>query len=199
MIDATSSLPDILDHVWGLLVRGGADKKHAYHFPVLATQGQAGVQQRTVVLRKTIVADSILRAYSDARTLKVSDLQANPTAHWLFYDHSSKEQIRVRGRATLHQRDELAETLWNSIPPGARGDYVGPVPPGTRTEGYTDNLPNDFREEPTEENTQAGFANFVVIDCEVTAIDYLRLRRGGHLRAQFIRENDAWNSYWTAP
>ena len=199
MLDSSSSLSDILDHTWGLLTRGGADKKHAYHFPYLATYGPMGVQQRTVVLRKAYASKRILRCYSDARTQKIADLQQNPIVNWLFYDHGSKEQIRARGRITLHQQDALAEELWDNIPPKGRGDYVGPVPPGTHTDHYTDNLPPDFREEPTEENTRQGFDNFTVMECEVTTVDYLKLDRNGHLRAQFAWQEDRWNSYWTAP
>ena len=199
MIDSSSSLPEILDHVWGLLVRGGADKKHPYHYPALATYGTDGLQQRIVVLRKTIQADRQLRSYSDARTQKIEDLQQQPEAHWLFYDHGSKEQIRARTRLTLHRQDALAKELWDTIPPKGRGDYIGPVAPGTRTEQYTDNLPEAFEEEPTEENTRVGLDHFVVMEGEVVALDYLKLMHEGHVRAQFDWQDGEWASHWTAP
>ena len=199
MIDPSSSLLEILDHVWGMLGRGAADKKHPYHFPALATYGSEGIQQRIVVLRKLLRPERQLRSYSDARTQKVEDLRQHPQAQWLFYDHGSKEQIRARSRITLHHQNTLAKELWDNTPPKARGDYVGPVSPGTHTDSYTDNLPAAFEKEPTEENTQQGFNNFVVIDCEVIALDFLKLRRGGHLRAQFHWQNDEWASTWTAP
>ena len=182
-----------------MLGRGAADKKHPYHFPALATQGAEGVQQRIVVLRKLLRRERILRSYSDERTQKIRDLRQQPEAHWLFYDHGSKEQIRARSRITLHHQDALAKEMWERTPPKARGDYVGPVPPGTHTDAYTDNLPEAFEEEPTEENTQQGFDNFVVMDCEVIALDFLKLRREGHLRAQFRWRNGTWAHYWTAP
>ena len=199
MINSSSSLSDILDHVWGLLVRGGADKKHPYHFPSLATYGAQGVQQRTVVLRKTMKPERLLRSYSDVRTQKIEDLAQYSEAHWLFYDHGSKEQIRARTRITLHRQDALAKELWASIPPKGRGDYVGPVAPGTHTKQYTDNLPPAFAEEPTEENTEEGFQHFVVMDCEVVALDFLKLQREGHVRTQFHWQDDQWASSWTAP
>ena len=199
MIDPSSSLSDILDHVWGMLGRGAADKKHPYHFPALATYGAEGVQQRIVVLRETQKAARQLRSYSDARTQKIADMRQQPEVHWLFYDHGSKEQIRARGRIRLYQQDAIAKELWDNTPPKARGDYVGPVAPGTHTGTYTDNLPSSFEEEPTQENTQPGFDNFVVIDCEVVALDFLKLRKDGHLRAQFYWQEGNWASYWTAP
>lgn len=199
MIDPSSSLSEILDHVWGMLVRGGADKKNPYHFPALATYGASGVQQRIVVLRKVSPSERMLRTYSDARTQKVADIQKQAEAHWLFYDHSNKEQIRVQGRVTLHQRDALAQEVWNTVPPKGRGDYVGPMAPGTHTDHYTDNLPTAFQEEPTKENTQQGIENFVVLACEAVALDFLKLRRNGHLRAQFHWQDDKWIGRWTAP
>lgn len=199
MAQPISSLSDIADHVWGLLIRGGADKKHAFHYPSLATVGKQGVQQRTVVLRKALKPERHLISYSDWRTRKISDLQQQPAGSWLFYDHGSKEQIRARGLVTLHRQDSLAEEHWGAIPPAARGDYLGPVAPGTSTEAPTDNLPDDFREEPTEENTQKGFANFTVMVGEIVEIDYLKLRREGHLRARFHWQENAWQGQWVAP
>ena len=199
MIQPTSSLPDILDHVWGLLIRGGADKKHPFHYPVLATFGKQLVQQRTVVLRKALKPERQLLSYSDQRTQKITDLRQQPEGGWLFYDHGSKEQIRARSIITLHHQDQTAQEHWNAIPPAARGDYLGPVPPGTPSKTYTDNLPTDFREAPTEKNTQKGFSNFVVMVSEVTALDYLKLSRAGHLRTQFHWREDGWRGSWVAP
>ncbi len=199
MIQPTSSLPDILDHVWGLLIRSGADKKHAFHYPSLATIGGQGVQQRTVVLRKALKPERQLISYSDQRTQKVADLRQQSEGSWLFYDHGSKEQIRAQSIITLYHQDQLAQEHWGAIPPGGRGDYLGPVPPGTPSETYTDNLPADFKEQPSEENTQKGFGNFVVLVGEVVALDYLKLSREGHLRTQFHWQEDDWQGSWVAP
>ena len=199
MFDPSSFLSEILDHVWGMLVRGGADKKHPYHFPALATYGPQGVQQRIVVLRKVLQPERLLRSYSDARTQKVADMRQRSEAHWLFYDHSNKEQIRVQSRVTLHHQDTLAQEVWDTIPPQGRGDYIGPMAPGTHTDHYTDNLPAAFKEEPTKENTRQGFDNFMVLDGEAISLDFLKLRRDGHLRAQFHWQDDEWKGRWTAP
>ncbi len=199
MIQPTSSLPDILDHVWGLLVRGGADKKHQLHYPALATLGEQGIQQRTVVLRKALKPERQLISYSDQRTQKIADLRRQLEGGWLFYDHGSKEQIRARSIITLHHKDQTARGHWDAMPPGARGDYLGPVAPGTLSETYIDNLPPDFKENATVENTQEGFGNFVVLVSEVITLDYLKLRREGHLRAQFHWQEDAWQGSWVAP
>ena len=199
MIQPTSSLPDILDHLWGLLVRSGADKKHAFQYPSLATFGEQGIQQRTVVLRKVLKPERQLISYSDQRTQKIADLRHQPESSWLFYDHGSKEQVRAQTLITLHHQDQMAREHWDAIPPSGRGDYLGPMAPGTRSETYTDNLPNDFKDQPTEEDTQRGFGNFVTLVGEVIALDYLKLRREGHLRAQFHWQESSWQGSWVTP
>lgn len=199
MIAPESTLEELIDHVWGMLVRGGADKKHAFHFPSLATSGKLGIEQRTVVLRKADKENRLLICYSDQRTRKIDDLQREPIAHWLFYDHGSKEQIRAKVKIRLYHQDEEAKKVWQEIPPAGRGDYVGPMPPGTRTEGYTDNLPNSFKKEPTSENTQNGYENFVLMKSEVYHLDFLKLQREGHLRAQFTWDQSQWLGSWIAP
>ena len=199
MSQPTSSLPKILNHLWDLLVRGGADKKHPFHYPALATFGDQGIQQRTVVLRKALKPERQLISYSDQRTQKIADLRQQLEGGWLFYDHGSKEQVRAQTLITLHHQDQIARKHWNAIPPGARGDYLGPVAPGTPSKTYIDNLPADFKENAIEENTEEGFSNFVVLASEVIALDYLKLRREGHLRAQFHWQEDDWQGSWVAP
>jgi len=201
MIDKNSSLEDILEHSWGLLGRGGADAKHPFHYPVLATFNHTGVQQRTVVLRDTQRPDGLLITYSDIRTQKIADMRENGQANWLFYDHSSKEQIRAKGSVTVHHQDEESRKKWDDIPPGARGDYMGPHPPGTEADQYENNLPKSFLEEPTQENTAVGIEHFCMIISRIQEIDYLKLMRGGHLRCRFSREEDenAWKKHWLAP
>ncbi len=199
MIDKDSSLEEILAHVWGSIARGSADTKHAYHFPVLATSENNSLSQRTIVLRAADIKKRHLICYSDIRTQKVKDIKANPDTSWLFYDHQYKEQIRASAKATIHHQDEVAEQLWEQIPPKNRGDYLGPHAPGTEVEQYSNNLPDDFSQQPTEENTQAGWKNFSVIVSEVYAIDFLKLMKGGHLRNYFAWEDGQWTMQWITP
>jgi hypothetical protein len=199
MIDKNSTLDEILDHAWGLLGRGGADAKHPFHYPVLATFNAQNVQQRTVVLRDTRRPEGYLIAYSDIRTQKIADLRENGKANWLFYDHGNKEQIRAKGDMIIHHQDEVAQDKWEQIPPKARGDYIGPLKPGTERDTYEANLPEDFLEEPSHKNTEQGFENFCVLLSKIQVMDYLKLMKGGHLRTRFSRENDVWRKRWVAP
>ena len=199
MISPDATLEEILDHVWGMLVRGGADAKHAYHFPAFATRGPTGIEQRTVVLRQANKVIRQLTCYSDQRTQKMDDLRQNEQAHWLFYDHGSKEQIRAKARVTWHNQNEKAREIWQNIPPKNRGDYLGPVAPGTNVPQQTDNLPPKFKDEPTKESTQSGFTNFVLIVSTVYQLDFLKLGREGHLRTRYNWNGEQWEGSWVAP
>ncbi|MDF9798319.1 pyridoxamine 5'-phosphate oxidase [Catalinimonas alkaloidigena] len=199
MIDQVSSLEEIMAHIWGTLARGGADAKHAYHFPVFATVIANEVKQRTLVLRDSNIQKRQLVSFTDIRTQKVRDIRANTNVNWLFYDHKSKEQIRASSIATLHHMDEQSETYWRNIPPKNRGDYLGPHAPGSQLDHYAGNLPQDFLEKPTEKNTERGRENFCVIICEVNTIDFLKLMKDGHLRTLFTWKDNSWKKNWLAP
>lgn len=199
MIDKSSSLEEILEHVWGMLGRGGADAKHPFHYPSLATFNADSVQQRTVVLRDTQRPEGYLISYSDIRTQKIADLRENGKVNWLFYDHSSKEQIRAKGKISIHHKDEIAREKWERIPPKSRGDYIGPLEPGTASANYESNLTESFSEMPSQENTRHGFENFCVLISKIEEIDFLKLMRGGHLRTRFLKEASGWQKSWVAP
>ncbi len=199
MIDKNASLKQILDHAWDLLLQGSQDKEHPFRYPALATFDAKQIHQRTVVLRQTDTRQRKLICYSDFRTRKIQDLQQKQQANWLFYDHSSKEQLRVSSLATLVYQTEEARQVWDAIPPKGRADYIGPVAPGTPADQYISNLPADFVKEQNEENTAEGFKNFCIVSCEVYQVEYLQLMKGGHLRAAFWYEADQWKKQWLAP
>jgi hypothetical protein len=200
MITQKSTLDEVLAHLWGRLTLGASDGKHAYHFPVLATLGAGKVQQRTVVLRKVETENRSLYCYTDIRAAKVKDIQDNTQAQWLFYDPKSREQIRIESCAQVHHQDDLTRKIWNDTPPSARGDYLGSMAPGMLTETYTPNLPQAFIEgDPSIASTEKGYQHFCVLFCEVSSIDFLALRKSGHIRTKFRWESDQWHSSWLAP
>ena len=48
------------------------------------------------------------------------------------------------------------------------------------------NIPDEFRfGDPKIEETEKGFENFVIVQCQFTSIDYLSLKYSGHSRCRF--------------
>ncbi|MEM0983490.1 MAG: pyridoxamine 5'-phosphate oxidase family protein [Planctomycetota bacterium] len=195
------SLETILDDCWADLVRGKADRKHAYHLPVIATVDPDGLPAaRTVVLRAADRDAGELRFHTDARSPKLKHLGARPTVLWHFYDKGSKRQLRVRSIATIHTDDALADEAWANTRLMSRRCYLAPAPPSTESDTPTPNLPTEFESrDPTKEESEAGRANFAVVTTRVDEIDWLWLRHQGHLRARFTRTDGGYTSTWLEP
>lgn len=197
----TPSLDKIYNEAWLSLQRGASDPKHAFHWPVLGTTGK-DIALRKVVLRGASRHGATLRCYSDYRTGKIEDLLHTPKAVWLFYDREHKIQLRAEGLTVIHHKNENARDVWDKIPAENRRDYTGPIAPGTLTQDYEPNLAGPFRSgEPTRENTASGFENFAIVETALYRLEYLQLRKEGHIRCLFEKERPSggWTQSWLAP
>lgn len=195
--------PDaILDDVWAALARGKADRKHAYHQPVIATTDAEGrPDARTVVLRFVDRATSTLGFHTDARSPKLDHLRLAPTLAWHFYDPGAKTQLRIRAEASIHTDDPIADEAWAATRLFSRRCYLAPRPPSLPAARPSPNLPEDLLEtDPDHDRSEAGRANFAVVRARILEIDWLWLRRGGHLRARFTGGPDADPGFtWLEP
>lgn len=178
----------LVQEIWAKLVRGAADRKHEYHFPALATaQTERGCSVRTVVLRKVVPTERQLICYTDYRSAKVQDLQANDRVEWLFYHHGHQEQIRLSGRIRAHRKDMLSASYWQRVPDEGKKDYVSPLAPGASLQAGDLSTFSD----PLE--------NFTVLVCTVDRIDWLQLGRQSHQRAVFDWDGRQWNGGAVVP
>lgn len=194
------SLKELKLHIWQQIIEGVKNENHGFHFPVLATVGSEGIRQRILTLREAEPEARILIAFSDYRTGKVADLLQNSRANWLFFNNASKEQLRADSQVTIHHKDEYARILWDNLPPSSRTEFLGVLSPGTTSQDYTNNYPEFvFNKELNYENTENGFENFCVLSCEVSNLDYLQLRKSGHVRAQYFWRDNEWKGSWVAP
>ena len=181
-------LDSIFVQIWIDLGQGALRGRHPFHTPVLATQGDAGPDARTVVLRDADAGLRRLICHTDIRSPKIRALQSQPQVAWLFYDRSNNTQLRARGRVRVSHDDELARTRWKASAARSRDCYHAALAPSTPAS-------SPAAPEPLE----SGFENFAVIDCEVDSIDWLYLQHGGHLRARFDWRDGQWASTWLAP
>lgn len=194
------SLKELKFHLWRQIMEGVNHEDHGFRFPVLATIGSEGIRQRTLTLREAEPDARILIAFSDYRTGKVADLLQNSRANWLFYNQETREQVRADSQVTIHHKDEYARILWENLTPPSRIEYMGILSPGTTTQEYTNNLPEFVStDELNPENTESGFENFCVLSCVVSNLDYLQVRKNGHVRAQYFWRDNEWKGSWVAP
>ncbi|MGL5114605.1 MAG: pyridoxamine 5'-phosphate oxidase family protein [Beijerinckiaceae bacterium] len=189
-------LAETLAESWRLLARGVADRRSAFHHPVVATLGLDGRPcARTVILRSCDAGVRLLRFHTDIRSEKIAELRRDPRVAMHFYDSGAKIQVRVEGRAALHADDGIADAAWGGSRLFSRQCY-GVVPgPGTEIgQGGDFTLPDTSNEE-----TVAGRANFVAVIVAVEQLEWLYLAAAGHRRALFSWNSDVLQSGWRTP
>jgi len=183
-----------------MLDRGARNFTHPFHWPALATCGGDRVNLRTVILRDFLKSDRILICHSDFRAPKVSQIQNNPAASWLFYHPKEKIQLRISGNVTLHTHDSLAEKQWDSTHIISRINYRTTYPPGTPIQEPASGLLDSILDKSSELlHSQAGRENFAVIVCRFNHMDWLILRATGHMRAQFTWDGNKLKAVWVVP
>ena len=182
------NLDELLIHSWKLLETATTDRKSPMRFGAVGTRHAEDVNLRTVVLRQVKVGKLLF--YTDFRSPKVKELQANNTISWLFYDPTQQVQLRLYGRANLlHNSLECLE-IWKNMPDYAKKDYITSHAPSSNLEATT--IPSYLS------NLDA--SNFCVVVSNIYKIDYLKLQRAGHIRAKFERnESGQWKGNWLVP
>ncbi len=185
--DEEPRLSAVLCECWQLLIEGAADPQHDFHTLALgsASPGE-GCALRTVELRKVDREARQLNFYTDLRSRKVGEIQADPRVALLFLSHSEDTQLRVQAEARIHHGDALAAAAWAEVPPAERRYFMVSGPPGLPWAWPTSGLPSHLESSaPSEAESRLGQVNFAVVVCTVKQIDWLYLTPDGHRRATF--------------
>lgn len=191
-------LDEVAEQSWQLLGRGGADSKDPFHSPTLITMGQDGFPAaRTVILRKTLRPERVLLCHSDWRAQKVAQVQAHDRVMWHCWHPKHRIQLRLRGRATIHRDDELAQEAWEQANHSSKLSYSATQPPGTEVDSLAlAQAAYTHYDELASADPEAWRMHFCVIRSQIEAFDYLLLDRSGHRRAQFTWQGDHWQGRW---
>lgn len=193
---------EILERVWVLLERGTSNRKDDFHTPVLATVRADGApEMRTVVFRKVVREPRALMCHIDWRSPKATEIQNDPRVSWLFYHVEEKLQLRIRGRASFHTDDELANVQWQNSALFSRRCYCGDAP-GTEKDEPSSGLAEFLidREPTAEESERLGRKNFAVLSSTIDEIDVYELHVKGHRRSLFAwSETGELAARWLTP
>jgi hypothetical protein len=189
-------LDGTLAEAWRLLARGVADRRSAFHHPVVATVGLDGTPRaRTVILRGCDAVRRVMRFHTDARSQKIKEIASRPDAALHFYDPAAKIQLRLAGRAVAHRDDAVADAAWAGSRLFSRQCYgVAPGPGTPITAGGDFTLPDT-----SEEATAGGRAQFVAVTVHVDRLEWLYLAAAGHRRARFDWTGGALRAEWLSP
>lgn len=171
-------MPHNLPHrIWQELARATQDRHHDWRTPVLATVG-ADLQPnaRTVVLRQAREPAGELAFFTDGRSPKVAELQAQPQAVLVFWSARLRWQLRVVARCEVLTHGPEVDAAWARVgQSAAAGDYLAAQPPG---QPWAEDAPA-----PAPATT--GAHHFAVVRAYVQAMDWLALGLDGqHQRAR---------------
>ncbi|MCY7377081.1 MAG: pyridoxamine 5'-phosphate oxidase family protein [Pyrinomonadaceae bacterium] len=191
---------EILKNIWKNLDLGTLQRRHPFHQPVFGTICDNQPDLRMVVLRRFWRRPPCLAFHSHKGSPKINQIKANPNVYWLFYHPEEKLQVRIKGLATVHLGDELAEEQWQSTELFSRRCYIGEAPTQTSRKP-TSGLPEDLiNREPTREESEVGRANFVVVTSTIKEIDCLEINVREHRRSLFTwHEAGELETKWLTP
>ena len=192
---------EILKKIWKNLDLGTLERDHPFHTPVFSTVANGCVPNlRVVVLRRFWRKPPCLGFHTHTGSPKIKELENNSNVYWLFYHITERMQVRVKGKATIHTNDDLAEEQWLATEFFSRRCYVGDAPTQT-SKKPTSGLPEDLLDRaPTREESEAGRANFAVVTSTVEQIDCLEMNVRGHRRSLFVwNETGELETKWLTP
>ena len=195
------TLDTVLADIWMRLVRGGADRRSAFHTPVVASVDAEGLpQQRVMVLRKCVEADATMRFHTDLRSAKVGEIAGGRRVNVLGYDPAAKIQIRASGLAIVMDKGDVADAAWLASSPSSRRCYLTRYGPGSVTDKPISGLPASLESRvPERSETEAGRINFAVLTVTLDKLEWLYPAHDGHVRARFAHQPDGWGGQWLIP
>ena len=176
------------------------DYKDPFHLFYIANSSKKIPNIRTVVLRNFSMSKKIFEFHSDIRSPKIKQLNINPNFSALFYNPDKKIQLRFSGITKILHKDASTKKRWSGISNSSRRCYLGPFNPSSTIEDDHPNIPDEFRfGDPKIEETEKGFENFVIVQCQFTSIDYPSLKYSGHSRCRFDFNGKNVSVCWLAP
>ncbi|MFD2202336.1 pyridoxamine 5'-phosphate oxidase family protein [Shivajiella indica] len=182
-------MPEVFHNTKNELEKGVLDPIHPFKFFTVGTHFENEIDLRSVVLRSL---DKNLNFYffTDSRSGKVFHLRKNSEISLHFYHDIERVQVRVKGVAEIHQRDDLTTEFWSKIPEESKKSYNSISSPGSIISSPS--LAYEWRKELDD-------AYFTVIKVEPLTIEVLQLNGVEHIRALFVKNDREWEMNWLAP
>ena len=189
---------EIIKKIWLMLDDAITNRSSQFRTPTFICGDQLDFDGRIVVLRKSDQKNNLLQFHSDIRSDKIEKLKKNSKAAMLFYDKEEKIQVRLKVDCTINHENDVAKDSWSKTQHISRKCYLVDNGPGSETEIPTSGLKPELDNfDYTKEQSEEGYKNFTVIQCEVKLIEWLYLAAKGHRRARFNLENN--KNTWLIP
>jgi len=188
----------IFTTVCELLENGANERDHDFHIMTFCTIGKVGVEARSVVLRNFDKEKNIIRFHTDYRSPKLNDIKNNPNTVCLVYSYKLKTQLRIKTHSSVHYKDSIWNTAWDSTGLSSRKCYLTKYDPSRNIDEKDDGLPFELKgKTPSLKQSEEGKKNFCVVDNKILEVDYLYLKSSGHERMQLDFNSNKFS--WMAP
>ena len=184
MHDRLETLAQITEVVWERLadaaqLRGANAAESEWRSGVLATTGPHGADARHVVLREVDAAERRLVFYTDDRSPKVAQVEADGRGVIVFWSRAFGWQLRLGVRLAVETSGLAVSSRWARLQSSAAaGDYLSLRAPGSPISGPAGDL-----------GTRSHFA---IIVAQAETMDWLELHPDGHRRAIFDGSGARW-------
>ena len=189
---------EIKKKIWLMLNDAITNRNSQFRIPTFICGDQSDFDGRIVVLRKSDQQNNTIQFHSDIRSDKIEKLKKNSKAAMLFYDKEEKIQVRLKVDCTINHENDVTKNSWSKTQHISRKCYLVDNGPGSETEIPTSGLKPELDNfDYTREQSEEGYRNFTVIQCEVKLIEWLYLAAKGHRRARFNLENN--KNTWLIP
>ncbi len=189
---------EIIKKIWSMLDDAITNRSSQFRTPTFICGDQLDFDGRIIVLRKSDQKNNLLQFHSDIRSDKIEKLKKNSKAAMLFYDKEEKIQVRLKVDCTINHENDVAKDSWSKTQHISRKCYLVDNGPGSETEIPTSGLKPELDNfDYTKEQSEEGYRNFTVIQCEVKFIEWLYLAAKGHRRARFNLEDN--KNTWLIP
>ena len=189
---------EIKKKIWLMLDDAVKNRASQFRIPTFICGYDNNIDGRIVVLRKSDQLNNLVQFHSDIRSDKIEILKKNPNASMLFYDKDEKIQVRLKVNCVINYKNEITKTSWDKTQHISRKCYLVDKGPGTVSDVPTSGLKPELDNfNYTKEQSEKGYKNFTVIQCNIKSIEWLYLAAKGHRRARFDLENN--KNVWLVP
>jgi len=189
-----TSLPDLLGEVWSRIESGLNGRWPPWALPILATHSPEGPRARVLALRSVEPAKRRFVFHTDARSSKISEVQADARVSLLFWDPGDAIEARFNGVATVHCRDDIARTAWQTVSPLRRMASAIALTPAAVLDGQA-----RFDSLPATDDDEVALEHFAVVHVTATGLDWLWLGPRDMRRAMIRWSPAGYSATWVAP
>ena len=153
----------------------------------MATLGVDKFARLRLVALRNVSDDLKLTFFTDKRSKKMLHIKENNRVSLLFYHHKKLIQLRIDGIARINNDQYQIQKSWEQIGTEARKDYITKEAPGSSIEDP----------ESLEYLKEGDY--FSIVEINPFRIEYLELKKNGHTKIKYSKDESGWTSEYLVP